>query len=148
MDDKLFYEDGLRFSCQRCSVCCRGGPGFVFLSKTDAQGIAKSLDMPLHEFIQVYCRWVEWDDGTRLSLKEKISLDCVFWKDGCLIYEVRPIQCRTYPFWDSMLESEETWRSASAYCPGTGKGDVISKTVIESCLELDRSTPVIMKTDI
>ncbi|MDR1363869.1 MAG: YkgJ family cysteine cluster protein [Spirochaetaceae bacterium] len=148
MCDKSFYENGLKFSCRRCSVCCRAGPGFVFLSKTDALTISEFLDMPLREFIQVYCRWVEWSDGARLSLKEKSSLDCIFWKDGCLIYEARPIQCRTYPFWDSMLESEETWLSASACCPGVGSGEVVSKDAIESRAELDRSTPIVMKTDV
>jgi Fe-S-cluster containining protein len=146
MGDKLFYEDGLRFSCQRCSDCCRAGPGFVFLSESDALGISKALDMPLREFIQVYCRWVEWNDGTRLSLKEKSSLDCIFWKDGCSIYEARPIQCKTYPFWTSMLDSEETWLSAASFCPGAGKGDIVSKNFIKSCMDLDRRTPIIMKT--
>jgi Fe-S-cluster containining protein len=147
MSDKLFYEDGLRFSCQRCSSCCRAGPGFVFLSETDTLVISKTLDMTAHEFIKVYCRWVRWDDGARLSLKEKSSLDCIFWKDGCSIYEARPVQCRTYPFWASMLDSEETWRSAAAFCPGAGKGGIVSKKFIESCMDLDSYAQIMMKKD-
>ena len=30
-----FYAEGLRFSCERCSACCRGEPGYVFLTKED-----------------------------------------------------------------------------------------------------------------
>ena len=29
----------------------------------------------------------------------------------CSIYEVRPVQCHTYPFWPSLLESKEDWDS-------------------------------------
>ena len=27
----------------------------------------------------------------------------------CSIYDVRPIQCRTYPFWPSILKNKQTW---------------------------------------
>jgi Fe-S-cluster containining protein len=142
MSDAPFYKNGLKFSCRRCSLCCRAGPGYVFLSKSDAVNISKNLDMPLREFIQVYCRWVDWDGEKRLSLKEKTSLDCIFWKDGCLIYHARPTQCKTYPFWASMLESEEVWRCTTASCPGAGSGELLSGEYIESRAELDRSTVI------
>ncbi|MDR0383107.1 MAG: YkgJ family cysteine cluster protein [Spirochaetaceae bacterium] len=142
IDMEPFYRDGLRFSCKRCSFCCRAGPGFVFLSRTDAESIAKSLDMRLREFIQAYCRWVEWDGGKRLSLKEKASLDCVFWKDGCSIYETRPVQCKTYPFWASMLGSEEEWRDMTSGCPGAGSGELLSREYIEASAKLDNGTEI------
>ncbi|MDR2444580.1 MAG: YkgJ family cysteine cluster protein [Spirochaetaceae bacterium] len=145
---KPFYRNGLRFSCRRCSFCCRAGPGFVFLSGDDLYNIAKKLDMPHHEFIQVYCRWIDWDGGARLSLKEKTSLDCIFWKDGCLIYEARPVQCRTYPFWESMLGSEEVWLCTTEECPGAGSGSLVSGEYIESCMELERSTRILTKKDL
>jgi Fe-S-cluster containining protein len=148
MPETPFYHDGLRFSCKRCSACCRGGPGFVFLSRADAENIAKSLDMRLEEFTQAYCRWIDWDGGNgekRLSLKEKTSLDCVFWKDGCLIYQNRPIQCKTYPFWASMLGSEEEWLCITSGCPGAGSGELLSGDRIEEFAELDRSTVIMTR---
>ncbi|MDR1256556.1 MAG: YkgJ family cysteine cluster protein, partial [Spirochaetaceae bacterium] len=81
----------------------------------------------------------------RLSLKEKTSLDCVFWKDGCLIYQNRPIQCKTYPFWASMLASMEEWLSVTSDCPGAGSGDLLSKDSIEALAELDRSTVIMTR---
>lgn len=41
------------------------------------------------------------------------SAGCVFLDPfgKCSIYPVRPIQCRTYPFWPSLLEDRETWES-------------------------------------
>jgi shikimate kinase/Fe-S-cluster containining protein len=143
-----FYRKGLRFSCKRCSFCCRAGPGFVFLSGDDLLNISKKLDMREDEFIQVYCRWIDWDGGARLSLKEKTSFDCIFWKDGCSIYELRPVQCRTYPFWAFMLESEEVWLCTTEECPGAGSGNLVSREYIESCMELERSTRILTRKDL
>ena len=51
------------------------------------------------------------------------SCDCIFWNaDGCGIYESRPIQCVTYPFWDSILASSENWEEEAGVCPGMGRG--------------------------
>jgi Fe-S-cluster containining protein len=146
MADKPFYQNGLKFFCKRCSFCCRAGPGFVFLSKTDALEISKKLGMVLEEFIQVYCRWIDWDGGARLSLKEKTSFDCVFWKDGCSIYEARPVQCRTYPFWEEMLDSREVWECATEKCPGAGSGALVNWETIEASMELARSNIIMTKS--
>jgi len=35
-------------------------------------------------------------------------------EDGrCTVYEARPTQCRTYPFWDELIESRESWEKES-----------------------------------
>ena len=66
--------------------------------------------------------------GKRYSLTEdKKNGDCCFLKtvDGkriCSIYPVRPLQCRTWPFWDSNLQSAEDWAEAADGCPGMNTG--------------------------
>jgi Fe-S-cluster containining protein len=35
-----------------------------------------------------------------------------------MIYPVRPMQCRTWPFWDQNLKNGKAWKSASERCPG------------------------------
>ena len=49
---------------------------------------------------------------------------CVFLsKEGqCGIYEARPIQCSTYPWWPSLLESEEAWED-EAVVPDDQEGE-------------------------
>lgn len=140
-----FYADGLRFTCARCSRCCRLEPGFVFLSEKDALGIAASLGMRPHEFAQAYCRQIEMQDGTRLALKEKSNYDCVFWDGGCKIYETRPVQCRTYPFWPSSLASREAWARTAAECAGAGRGTLRNRAYIDSLMEMERSNPLITR---
>jgi len=66
--------------------------------------------------------------GNGISLREHANGDCIYF-DGqtrrCTIYPVRPVQCRTWPFWNSILESRETWQEAQARCPGAGTGTFV-----------------------
>ncbi|GMO23016.1 MAG: YkgJ family cysteine cluster protein [Termitinemataceae bacterium] len=136
----LFYEKGLRWQCIRCSDCCRHESGFVFLSQNDAETLARFLNMPFEYFIPTYCRWVALDNQIEmLSLKETSSNDCFFWKQGCSVYAARPAQCRTYPFWESFLVDEETWKNATASCPGVGTGRLYSREYIDECIAAERA---------
>ena len=59
-----------------------------------------------------------------LTLKEKPNYDCVMLDGGarCLVYEVRPVQCRTWPFWPGNLASPQAWQAAARRCPGMDAG--------------------------
>lgn len=140
-----FYSPGLRFSCTRCSACCRGGPGYVFLSKPDLKRLLDLLALDFHGFFHKYCILVDTGLGMALSLAEKDDFDCTFWTaEGCTIYEARPVQCSSYPFWTSVLESPRTWRDEGRVCPGIGHGTVRSSAEIEANLVARRVEPTIV----
>ncbi len=143
--EKLFYEEGLFFACRQCSSCCRYDPGFVFLSEKDVHLLADSLEMTYDEFVQVYCRWIPFGDRMeKLSLKELSNYDCIFWKNGgCTVYPSRPLQCRTFPFWQSVLDSEAAWNGIKEDCPGIGQGSFHSKDEIKVLLVKRESEPVL-----
>lgn len=131
--EKKFYDGGLKFSCRQCSFCCRGFPGVVLMDETDLERLAKWADVTREQFIQMYCRWVESDDGFEyLSLREKRNMECIFWNNGCESYEARPVQCRTYPFWTKVLESRETWDEEGKSCPGINSGENHPQEEIET----------------
>jgi Fe-S-cluster containining protein len=130
-EKKPWYADGLSFTCTQCGNCCTGGPGFVWISMEEIGRLAEFLKLTTAQVVTKYCRAF----GERLSLKENRQpngeYDCVFLKPipgdknnrrGCSIYPVRPLQCRTWPFWDSNLERRERWDIASQRCPGMSKG--------------------------
>jgi len=131
-----FYSNGLCFSCTRCSACCRGGPGLVFLTRPDLRRLLAFLSLDFKAFYAKYCRLWEIETGSfALCLKEKPGYDCIFWeKDGCAVYSARPVQCSTFPFWASIVESEESWNDAARDCPGIGRGPSVSAQEIEECL--------------
>ena len=43
-------------------------------------------------------------------------------KRVCSVYAVRPLQCRTWPFWDGVLASRQNWESAGKRCHGIDAG--------------------------
>lgn len=135
-----WYAEGLSFECTQCGNCCTGGPGYVWVSEAEVGRLAEYLKMPVGEVLKKYCRKLQG----RVSLKESKTpeglYDCVFLtssesvetladgstrtkkKRGCAIYPVRPLQCRTWPFWDGLLASPEGWARAKKMCPGMDKG--------------------------
>ncbi len=118
-----WYAGGLRFRCTQCGHCCTGAPGYVWVSDGEIAAIADHLDMPRAEMIALHTRIA---NGER-SLREKANGDCDFYDKaaGCTIYEVRPGQCRTWPFWESNLKSPKAWQHTCDICPGSGQGDLI-----------------------
>lgn len=118
-----FEPAGLRFSCLAgCARCCRGEPGVVYVDEVERRIIAARLGLEEDEFRRRWCRRVGLK---RWSLRERSNGDCVFLQPGgarCEIYPVRPRQCRSYPFWSSILTSRERWEAEAAECPGIGRG--------------------------
>jgi hypothetical protein len=137
---------GARFTCMRCSKCCRHDPGYVFLSANDLLELCRALALEEGAFIERFCRWVDMGDHEELSLNETRSFDCVFWTQaGCSVYRARPSQCRTYPFWERIVESDDAWKAESAHCPGIGKGEARGKEFIEEMLDRRRSQPALRR---
>jgi Fe-S-cluster containining protein len=140
-----FYATGLKFTCTRCSTCCRGSLGFVFLTPDDLHGILGLLRLDFHTFFHKYCRLVDMGTGRSISLIEKPGYDCIFWNQGgCSIYEARPIQCSTYPFWASILADPGYWKEESCQCSGIGKGECRNRDYIEARLYARRAVGTIV----
>ena len=118
-----WYRDGLRFRCTRCGNCCTGEPGYVWVEPDEMAEIARFLGEDSVQFERLYTRQA----GKRRSLREKANGDCVFFErdKGCTIYPVRPRQCRTWPFWESNVETPEAWQETGKKCPGAGQGELI-----------------------
>jgi len=122
-----WYSDGLRFACTQCGNCCTGPAGYVWFEEQELLSMAEHLGMTADAFRERYTRDIDGD----LSLTETLTehgYDCVFLdrdEQGralCSIYEVRPMQCRTWPFWPENLRSVRSWVNASKRCPGMKQG--------------------------
>ena len=115
-----WYKDGLRFQCTECGKCCSGTPGFVWVGEEEMMAMANALNISIDLFKRRYVR--QRDNRYALvEQKSKNSQDyhCIFLKDKkCLVYQARPIQCRTFPWWPENLNSEESWQLAAKECEG------------------------------
>jgi uncharacterized protein len=148
-----WFADGLQFTCSQCGNCCSGPPGFVWVTREEIGRVAEFLEISPAEVVEKYCRKI----GGRFSLKERKhprhgGYDCIFVKEIpaegsksgklsagkvehtrriCSIYSVRPLQCRTWPFWTGNLSSKRAWESASKRCPGMNQGELFDRARIE-----------------
>lgn len=124
-----WYADGLRFSCTGCGDCCTGAPGYVWVNQAEIEALAARLGMTPEAFENKYVRQI----GVRRSLAERKNYDCVFLDDNrrCTVYEDRPRQCRTWPFWDSNLKGPAAWQAACEACPGSGEGKLYTLEAIK-----------------
>jgi len=138
MSDKPWYKDGLHFRCTGCGDCCTGAPGYVWVNKAEIAALATAVgEKDITEFEKKYVLRV----GIRKSLVEFSNGDCVFFdpqKRSCTVYEARPRQCRTWPFWDSNLKSKRAWEETCEVCPGSGTGKLHQLEDIEEARNVIR----------
>ncbi|MBX3039772.1 MAG: YkgJ family cysteine cluster protein [Bdellovibrionaceae bacterium] len=135
LDGKEWWREGVQFQCQGSGKCCtsHGEYGFVYMTPKDRQNMAKSLGITTSEFTKKYCEKV---DGV-WRLKERAdNPDCIFLKNGnrCGVYEGRPMQCRTWPFWPEVLSPKAWAKDVVKFCPGVGKGRIWSGDEIEKLI--------------
>jgi len=125
MSEDVWYAEGVKFSCvSGCVRCCGGAPGDVFVTRQELEAIAAYLKVDVQEFEDSHVR--HYASG-RMSLIERRNGDCVLLdleKKGCGIYDVRPKQCRDYPFWPEIMKSPFAWLRETQRCPGINSGDV------------------------
>jgi uncharacterized protein len=126
-----WYKDGLRFECTQCGHCCTGAPGYVWVTVQDIYRIAEFLGMRERDFVRSYVRKV----NQRLSLIELPGGNCIFYDKGCKIYPVRPMQCKTFPFWKEIVAKPASWGRTATECPGINQGKMFSEEEIDSFLQ-------------
>lgn len=133
-EDRPWYADGLAFEClwPRCTACCTGEPGYVWVTQAEIQRLAAHLEKTPVEFLREFAVRV---DG-RYSLIELANGDCVFLGEhGCKVYQDRPLQCVSYPFWPELLRDKATWDAEAQFCPGVNHGPIVPVETIEAMLE-------------
>jgi uncharacterized protein len=125
---KPWYSRGLQFECQACGQCCGGEPGYIWMTPEEIRRAAKAMGMHVLDFCSMYVS--EYDRG--FSLREMANGDCSMLDDGkCRIYQARPLQCRTWPWWPSNLSSRRAWQYLQRRCPGVGKGRMWRRAEIQ-----------------
>ncbi|KAG7380292.1 hypothetical protein PHYPSEUDO_007568 [Phytophthora pseudosyringae] len=117
-------EVRLRFRCTGCGKCCTGSGGRVRVNDREVAELAAATDSSVVEFKRKFTRAVEEDVGgqkrTQLVLKQTPDdKQCTFLQGyKCSVYQARPTQCRTFPWWPQNLMSAYDWQLAAADCEG------------------------------
>lgn len=135
METNTWWEKGIQFECQGSGQCCvsREEYGYVYMTKEDRIRMAKALGLSTMAFTKQYC---SKDEGI-YHLVDGEEGRCQFLQGRrCGIYEGRPTQCRTWPFWPEVMNAKTWKKEVEAFCPGVGKGKVWSKEEIEEQIRL------------
>ncbi|TKX29947.1 YkgJ family cysteine cluster protein [Campylobacter aviculae] len=97
-------------ACQNCGgKCCIGDSGNIFASKEELKNLREYLGLDEKDFASKYLKKV----GFKMSFQEVKFEDgyaCIFFdpiKRNCSIYDYRPMQCRTFPFWEYFKTHQE-----------------------------------------
>jgi Fe-S-cluster containining protein len=106
-------------ACEECGGhCCTGESGYIWAKYDEIINMAEFVNLSVEEFATMYLKKVKH----RYSLVEKKLAEdnyaCIFFDETterCTIYPVRPLQCRTFPFWEQFKQDEEEVRKE---CPG------------------------------
>ena len=128
-----WYAEGIRFGCTGSGECCtaHGSYEYVFMSRAEERALAVHQGMSLREFRRHHTK--------RAGLGQR-SLrfpggKCTFLQGKrCTVYEVRPQQCRTWPFWPENMDRRVWDRDVAGFCAGVGRGRLYSREEIEAVL--------------
>jgi Fe-S-cluster containining protein len=120
-----WYSAGLHFECIQCGNCCSGPTeGYIWVAGPEIRLIAQFLNITTRELKKKFLRKIGF---RRTIIEQADTRDCIFLsktKRGktCLIYPVRPSQCRSWPFWPGNLLSPNDWNMTAQKCPGINLG--------------------------
>lgn len=119
----------LKFECQsscpgKCCTVPQGKNLFVFLTRNDRIRLSAFLRKPLNKFCSMglftSTRFTNKPSRQWFLNSKKGSNTCQFLRSGkCSVYEVRPTQCRTWPYWPELV-NETAWEELKKECPGIG----------------------------
>jgi len=99
--------------------------------------MAKFLGIETKAFTRKYC---DRDSGGFWKVAD-FTKACRFLKGKkCGIYDARPTQCRTWPFWPEVMNARAWSKDVASYCPGVGKGRLWTSDEIRRQMALQKQS--------
>jgi hypothetical protein len=94
----------------------------VLVSAQEVAALERHTSLPGSAFVQL--------SGDGLPSLQSRGGACVFLRDKkCSVYDARPTQCRTYPFWGETT-TPLGWLRESARCEGIGRGSETPRAAV------------------
>ncbi|MBR1871068.1 MAG: YkgJ family cysteine cluster protein [Kiritimatiellae bacterium] len=106
--------DEAEFRCLGCGACCRIKDGIVRVGDGEIARIAAFLGMDENSFIERECEIAPDRKGLMLRSTEDGACVWLTTSNRCRINQVKPDQCRTFPF---------SWRNPDSgeVCPALAR---------------------------
>jgi Fe-S-cluster containining protein len=132
VSDRPWYAAGVRFGCTRSGACCHnhGEYSSVYFTQAEEARLVEFLGLSLGA---VRRRYIRIENGYRVARSRAAA--CVFLDDcSCTIYPVRPVPCRTWPFWPDAMAGSEWEAAVKPLCRGVGQGRLHPRGQIEAAM--------------
>lgn len=112
----ILTPDPSLFECTECGKCCtqHGQYSYVFVTIKDMKKMAVFLGLTFAAFKREFTRKTDW--GRTLRFRKKA---CIFYAEPrCTIYEARPTQCATWPYWPENMKGGKFKSGLKRFCEG------------------------------
>ena len=131
----FIYPEGIRFQCQRCSLCCgdtKDKVRRIFLLEREVETISIQASKAIEDITEQINGFAPYFH----VLKKTMNGSCIFLKDkSCSIYQIRPLVCRFYPFQLQSLTNNRYQFTYTEECPGIEKGPLLKRDFYEKLFE-------------
>jgi Fe-S-cluster containining protein len=123
------YPKNLRFKCSKCAICCGDTDKRIrriLLLKPEAERISAVTQKPIDEFADEIR-----EEPYSYIMRKNSEGKCLFLNGNiCLIYELRPLICRFYPF-----QLNGNLFTFTDECPAMGSGSLLGKNYFRKLME-------------
>ena len=102
------------FSCTRCGNCC-SDEGVVSFTMKEVRRAAEYLGIERGEFID---RYLEKSGRTYVHVVDKGECCRFLENNKCVINDVKPEQCATFPFWKEYVDRRGKLVNFDRHCAG------------------------------
>jgi Fe-S-cluster containining protein len=111
-----------RFECQPGCINCCTQSGHIYVTEEDLDRISAYVGLDRKAFEERYV----YRTKNRLRFTVPRTRWCHFLTPtGCTIHAVKPLQCRTFPYWPENVTGRSAWKDLRRYCPGVGVGPLV-----------------------
>jgi Fe-S-cluster containining protein len=132
------YPCHVRFECSRCTLCCGDTitrTRHILLLAKETEKISETTLKALETF----ARRVFGHEPYAYEMKKNREGKCVFLSENrCIIYAVRPLICRCYPFELKPGKNGSHVFSSTSECPGLGSGKLLKEDYFNELFQLAR----------
>lgn len=122
----------VRFECTGCGNCCRG-KGQVYFTPDELKAAEDLMGLRGEKRTEFREKFIH--KKHKGLLVHNTNGRCMLLGDDnrCSIYEARPLQCSTYPFWPAFFEDADEFAFLKDECEGIGRrgGKVYSELSIK-----------------
>lgn len=131
------YPNNILFDCSRCGLCCsdtQQKTRRILLLKLEASTISTETCLPIADFSKQIMDKAPYV----FEMKKRDHGKCFFLNDNqCIIYPLRPLICRFYPFELKFdLDNDHYVFDFTFECPGISKGRILTRKDFEELFVL------------